>query len=137
MNGFVVDASVACAWLFDDETSVPTEALLTAVASGGIVAPDLLAFEIANVATLAAKRGRIDAMPLKVALERLLALPIELERSSMPRLFEVVRLLAQKHGLTVYDAAYLDLSMQRGLPLASLDRDLREAAAAEGITILP
>lgn len=44
--------------------------------------------------------------------------------------------LAVKHGLTTYDDAYLELTLRRDLPLATLDQDLRGAAAAEGVQLL-
>lgn len=46
-------------------------------------------------------------------------------------------LLARKHGITVYDAAYLELAIRRGLPLGSRDSELRKAAIAEGVKLLP
>lgn len=44
--------------------------------------------------------------------------------------------LAGRHGLSVYDAAYLELAKRRGLPLATLDEPLREAARGEGVALL-
>ncbi len=44
--------------------------------------------------------------------------------------------LAARYRLTAYDAAYLDLALRLGLPLATLDADLKKAAQAEGVTVV-
>ncbi|MBL8291700.1 MAG: type II toxin-antitoxin system VapC family toxin [Bryobacterales bacterium] len=44
--------------------------------------------------------------------------------------------LANRHGLTVYDAAYLDLALRAGLPLASLDNALCNAARRCGVGLI-
>ena len=39
----------------------------------------------------------------------------------------------ERTGLTAYDAAYLELAQRRRLPLATLDRALRDAATSAGV----
>lgn len=80
---------------------------------------------------MAMRRGRIGRPYRDRAVADLLALPIE----GVPTddLTAVLR-FADAHGLTIYDAAYLTLALERALPLATLDRALSEAAAATGVT---
>ena len=63
------------------------------------------------------------------------SLPIAIDDETAERAFPAIIGLAPGHGLTSYDAAYLDLAVRRGLPLASLDRDLRKAAQAVGVVL--
>jgi predicted nucleic acid-binding protein len=49
--------------------------------------------------------------------------------------FGEILALARQQGLSVYDAAYLDLAMRSGLPLATQDAVLREAAVRCGVKI--
>ena len=44
--------------------------------------------------------------------------------------------MADRFGLTIYDAAYLELANRRGLPLATLDGELRAAAAVIDVPLL-
>ena len=63
-------------------------------------------------------------------------LPITLDGDTAERAWDTTAGLAERFKLTVYDAAYLELARRRQLPLASLDRDLRDAAAAAGVEVL-
>jgi predicted nucleic acid-binding protein len=53
-----------------------------------------------------------------------------------PQAWNAALLLADRHGLTVYDASYLEIASRRKIPLAALDRDLRSAAKAESVPLL-
>lgn len=137
MTAFVVDASVVCAWLFEDEATPATDALLARLSDDDAIAPALLPFEVGNVAAMAQTRGRVSEIDLSVALTTLAGLAVTLAPENPAYIYEDVRLLARRRGLTVYGAAYLDLAMRRRLPLASLDKALRKAAEAEGVALLP
>jgi predicted nucleic acid-binding protein len=69
-------------------------------------------------------------------LARLSALPIEIDEQTQARAWEDTLHLADRFTLTFYDACYLELAQRTGLPLASLDRELRAAAAALGLELL-
>jgi predicted nucleic acid-binding protein len=129
----VLDTSVTAAFCFADEATEATDALLQAVAATGAVVPCLWPFEIANVLVHAERRHRISAADVSRVLEILAGLPIEIEApTALPR---GALDLARAHRLTVYDAAYLEVAMRRGLPLATLDEDLRKAARAAGVRL--
>ncbi len=130
----VVDVSVAVAWLFADEVTPATEALLEHVVAEGAVVPALFPAEIANVLVQAERRGRITRALADRLLDVLAGLPIEVEAPvrTPTRALD----LARAHGLTVYDALYLESAIRRGLPLATRDRELQRAAEATGVPLV-
>lgn len=130
----VIDASVVAPWFLPDEANAAADALATRTADEGAVAPDLLWHEVRNFLVRALRRGRLPEEELWVSLRRFATLPL---RSDGPGEAASVARLAIKHRLTAYDAAYLALAMSERLPLATFDKDLRTAAAAEGVPALP
>lgn len=127
---FVVDASIAAAWCFPDEDhSAANAALRRLVDEEGFV-PALWWFEIRNILVVGERRGRIDAAGTAQFLADLRGLPIRVDSAPDS---ETVLALARKHNLTAYDAAYLELARRIGGSLATLDRALLAAAAAEGV----
>ncbi len=91
---------------------------------------------MANVLAMSVRRGRIDESFLGATLADLELLPIQTDADTEKHAWRGTLRLAQKHRLTVYDAAYLELAQRRGLPLATLDRELRAAAEAEAVALL-
>ena len=137
MTAFVLDCSIACAWLFDDEASPETDNLLTYLKDGGALVPNLWHLEVGNVLLQAEKRGRISATQISGRLELLNKLPITTDTETAPRAFREVMTLARSQKLTTYDAAYLELAIRRGVPLATRDKALVRAADAVQIETLP
>lgn len=134
---FIVDASVALAWCFEDEASTFTDGLLERLRQGDrIVVPAHWPTEISNGLLIAERRKRIKAGQAALFWDELAQLPIEMEPALTALQAKAVLALAEKNGLTVYDAAYLDLAHRRQLPLGTLDTDLRRAAQAEGVILL-
>jgi predicted nucleic acid-binding protein len=131
----VLDASVAAAWWFADEATPATDALLDRVVASGAVVPALFFAEASNVLLRAERRKRIAPRLADRLLRILSGLPLEVDQG--PRLPERALDLARAHRLSVYDAIYLEVALRRGLALATLDADLRRAAAAAGVAILP
>lgn len=138
MSRFVLDASIALAWCFDDEATDQTDLLLARARDHGAHVPSLWHLELTNVLLQAERRGRITAADIAVRLQLLAVLPIETDSETHRRAArETLALaLARAERLTSYDAAYLELAMRRGLPLASRDADLLKAAKGQGVTIL-
>jgi predicted nucleic acid-binding protein len=128
---FVVDASVGAAWLFPDEATPETEAALHATASVDVWVPALWPLEIGNLVLTAQRRRRItgDKRRELVRAAASLRLRIDRERTDMVGLDE----LAAAHGLTTYDAVYLELAKRRGLALATRDEKLMAALASAGV----
>jgi predicted nucleic acid-binding protein len=136
MAVFVPDASATLAWLLEGETSDWTEALLERFRSGdSAVVPSHWAPEVANALLVAVRRGRIDKHKPAELFAALLALPIRVDTSGSEAIFHRVFAYAEKYGLTVYDAAYLELAVREGVALATLDTDLQNAALLAGIPL--
>lgn len=136
MSAFVLDASIALAWCFDDEASEETDRLAERLRDHGAFVPNLWHLELSNVLLQAERRGRITAADIAVRLRLLGQLPIETDTETHLRATRDTLALARPERLTAYDAAYLELAMRRGLPLASRDQDLRAAAKRLGVGVL-
>jgi predicted nucleic acid-binding protein len=134
MAAVVIDASIASAWCFPDEQTDYTKTVFQAVSSSAVdsVAPRLWAYEVRNSILMGLRRGRISKPDSEQFLVSLNDLKVRL---SEPASYDEVFSLAQEHGLTVYDAAYLDVAMQERLPLASLDGQLVRAAQRVGVPL--
>jgi predicted nucleic acid-binding protein len=133
----VVDASAALAWCFEDEANAWTDGLLERLRHGDrIVVPAHWPTEILNGLLVASRRKRIGSDQPTLFWEQLSRLPIEAEPALNANRAKTVLALSEKHNLTVYDAAYLELAYRRQIPLGSLDTDLRKAAQVEGVPLL-
>jgi predicted nucleic acid-binding protein len=128
----VVDVSIAAAWLLPEEDSEAAEAVIMAL-SGRPPVPSLFWHEARNILVTAQRRGRILAGEPAAAMGRLRRLPLEDAGGGSDG---AVLALAISHGLAAYDAAYLALAQERGLPLATLDQQLAQAARREGVRLL-
>jgi len=133
---FVVDSSIALTWCFEDEATQAADALLVRLTNEGAHAPSLWPLEVLNVLVMAQRRGRITSEARQDRLALLHALPITLDTETAEQAWTITNRLAERHGLTLYDAAYLELAQRFGLPLATLDTDLRAAANAVGVPLL-
>ena len=132
----VLDSSVALAWIYDDEGTPATEIVLDIVVQSGAWVPTVWHLEVANSLQQGVRRRRIDGTRRGVALQLLASLDIEVDSETSVHAWTATLALAEAHGLTVYDAAYLELARRRNLRLASLDRELRAAAEAVGVGLL-
>lgn len=133
----VLDASVALAWCFGDEEDPYSEAVLHFLEAHEAVVPALWCQEVSNVLLAAKRKKRLDSRQLESALAVLSELPIEVVTLPRQIVFERVLPLADRTGLTVYDATYLDVSLQKSLPLATMDEELRAAAKKAGVLFEP
>jgi predicted nucleic acid-binding protein len=131
----VIDASSVLAWCFEDEGGPQADAPIDKVAVEGAAVPDLWFLEIANGLVTAERRGRIKPAESATFVAMLEDLPIVADRAT-GRALHATMSLAREHRLTAYDAAYLDLAMRLGLPLATDDRSLGAAARRVGIVVL-
>lgn len=136
MTHCVLDCSAALAWVLPGEGNDVADALLDAVAAGGAAAPGLWPLEVANVLLQVEKARRITAEERRRALSTLAALPIRIDPDTAAEAWGRSLGLAEAQGLTLYDACYLELALRLALPLASLDRRLRQAAVASGVAVL-
>ena len=137
MSGFVLDCSVAAAWLFEDEATRETDALLDQLADGVAWVPLHWRLEVGNVLVQAERRGRITPAQVATGVDFVDNLPIEVDAETDSRSFREVLALARSASLTTYDAAYLELALRRGLALATKDRALVGAARRLKVKTLP
>lgn len=134
-DGFVLDCSVTMAWCFDDEATPYTDGVRDGLAALRAVVPSLWSLEVANATIVGERRKRLDAARSQRFIALLEALPIILDDETGNRAFGDVIHLARAHQLSAYDAAYLELAIRRGLPLACLDGKLKAAATAAGVLL--
>jgi predicted nucleic acid-binding protein len=132
----VIDASMAVAWLFDDERTAAAHQVMRRVVAEGAVVPSLWRLEIANVLRNAVRRGRCDEDYVDRSLDRLGRLTIVTDEETDSQAWGATRTLAREQGLTLYDAAYLELAIRKGRALASGDADLLAAAERRGVEVL-
>ena len=136
MTGFVIDASAVLAWCFEDEGGPEADALIEQVAAEGASVPGLWPLEIANGLVMGERRGRISQAESAAFVAMIEELPIVADQATGARALHATMSLAREHELTAYDAAYLELAMRLGLPLATGDRKLRTAARRVGVALL-
>lgn len=130
---FVLDASVAISWCLADEKGEATDAVMSRLGSGEARVPTLFWYEVQNVLLVAERRERLGPGEADAALAELRALPIQ---KASPSSDSTILDLARRHALTSYDAAYLALALDEGVPLATRDRLLAAAAAREAVVII-
>jgi predicted nucleic acid-binding protein len=135
MSLFVLDCSIALAWAFESEWTPTTQALLRRCAATGAVVPGHWPLEVANALAVGERRGRLSAHDALRYIELLESLPLEVDTDTANRALRETFALARTYGLSSYDAAYLELAARRGLPLATQDRLLLEAARKVGTPV--
>jgi predicted nucleic acid-binding protein len=135
VNRFVLDTSVAVSWFFEDEAGEYTAGVLESLTEWEAVVPSLWPLEVANVLLVAERRRRCSEAEAVRFIELLESLPIATDDDTARGALHGTYQFAREYALTAYDAAYLELAMRLGAPLATLDRHLAEAAAKAGVTI--
>jgi predicted nucleic acid-binding protein len=132
----VLDSSAALAWVYSEETTAAIREVLERVLAEGAWVPTLWRLEVANILEMGVRRGRTDEAFRDATLADLALLPIQTDGETDRQAWSATLQLAARHRLTLYDAAYLEAAIRRGLPLATLDAELRRAAKAEGLALL-
>ncbi len=135
-QAFVLDCSVAMAWCFADEASAETEALLDLTQTHAIWVPPLWRWEVASALITGEKKGRIKPAESTRFISILESLRIVLDSESAFMALHDTGALARAHNLSAYDAAYLELAMRTGAPLATRDADLIKAARKAGVRLI-
>jgi predicted nucleic acid-binding protein len=133
---FVLDSSVTLAWIYSDETTDAIHKVLSGLVASGAWVPGLWKLEVANILEMGVRRKRHDTGFRDAALADLALLPIRIDPETDQHAWGATLRIAERHGVTLYDGAYLELAKRRALPLATLDRELRQAADAEGVMLL-
>jgi predicted nucleic acid-binding protein len=136
VTDLVLDASVALSWCFKNEATEAADRVLERLANEAASVPAIWHLEVANVLALSERRRRITPAGSTEFIAMLETLTIAADDETPSRAFGRVLDLAREERLTAYDAAYLELAMRLGIPLASKDADLCDAAERLGVSVL-
>lgn len=132
----VLDSSATLAWLYSEEITPAIQEVLNAVVEGGAWVPSIWRLEIANILNVGIRRGRNDAAFRDASLRDLSLMSIRVDPETDSHAWGATLLLAERYGLTLYDASYLEVALRRSLPLATLDSELRTAALTQKVMLL-
>ena len=135
MSRIVVDASITLAWCFPDETSEYADNVLVGLGGHTVLVPAIWALEITNAILVGQRKKRLSQPEIKSFATLLENLSIVQDAQPVDDNIRAVLPLAQRHSLSAYDAAYLELSIRHSARLATLDRALRKAAGSSGIQL--
>ena len=132
-KNFVLDGSVTMVWGFEDEADEYAEAILERMPDLQAHVPSLWPLEVANALLVGERRRRITSAETARFIAILGAFPITVDDKTVAHAWADTMHLARAHNLSSYDAAYLELAIRLGLPLAALDGKLKTAAGAMGV----
>lgn len=133
---FVLDCSVAISWCLVDEDSDYANDILTIMPNCEAFVPGIWSLEIANVLLVAERRNRMTQEQSEEAIALLQSLLIQVDPATDVNALGTTLMLGRQEGLAAYDAAYLELALRLGLPLATIDTRLAEAASRCGVELL-
>jgi len=130
---FVLDGSIALAWYFKDEADPYADAVAASFATARATVPLIWRLEVANALLTGERRQRSTEAQACKWLAYLRSLPISVDDETHDRAWSELLGLARAHRLSAYDAAYLELALRRRIPIATLDNQLKAAAATAGV----
>jgi predicted nucleic acid-binding protein len=133
---FVVDNSIVMTWCFKDEANQYADAILNSLTEAVAIVPAIWPLEIVNVLLVAERRERLHESDSVRFISLLSQLPIVVDRTWPERTMKDLLAIGRANSLSSYDAAYLELAMRQGLPIATLDNKLLEAARRVDIPML-
>lgn len=135
---FILDNSVVMRWLLRDgsaENQRYAEAVLASMTQKVAGVPSLWWLELASVIAKSERKGLVQQAESEQFRSLLTRQPIRDCPMPGPQLLDRTLALARQHGMSSYDAAYLELAIQTRLPLATLDAQLRQVATRVGVAV--
>jgi predicted nucleic acid-binding protein len=137
VSRFVLDASVVLTWCFPDEKAALARHVANRFKKGDTaLASSFWPHEVLNALLAGERRKRISGAMIRSFLDDLTLLPVALEACAAGVVFDRIQSLSRRHGLTPYDAAYLDLALENGLAVATLDEALVRACQSTGVGLV-
>lgn len=133
---FVIDCSVVMTWCFEDEYNPYSFNVLEMLEVSEGLVPHIWQLEVANVLLVAERRSRLTAADSSRFIRLLRTLSIQVDDIPMNNVLDDILSIGRQQGLSSYDAAYLELALRKGLPIATLDERLRQAASALGAELV-
>ena len=134
-ESFVLDNSVVMSWCFEDEENQYADAVLDRLSEATAFVPSIWPLEVVNVLLAAERKKRLNEADSVRFITLLSQLPIMVEHERPERIMKDLLALARANNLSSYDASYLNLSMRKGFPIATLDSRLIEAAKKADVPI--
>jgi predicted nucleic acid-binding protein len=135
-SAIVMDASVAVRMIGNEEVPATLTELVKTIGRYDIVVPALWRWEVANGIQVMLRVRPDRHTDIRDNLLDFSRFALEIDEPATQYAWTSTLAIASRTGLTVYDAAYLELALRRGLPLATLDDPLAEAARAEGVEVI-
>jgi len=135
MQTFILDASLTMSWCFQDEANSYADRVLNSLAQNRAIVPEIWPMEVGNVLLVAERNKRLKQPDSLHFLKLLIQLPIQVDYSTKQRMFSAVLDLARDQNLSSYIASYLDLALQAGFPLATLDNHLQNVSTRCGVEL--
>ncbi len=128
MNRFVLDASTVLTWCFPDEEAQKAEEISERIAAGEtVIVPAFWRHEVLNALLVGERRKRLTSELIGMFIVDLSRLPVNVDNEATREIvFDTTLRLCRKHGLTAYDAAYLEIAIRGGFPLATADEELKK-----------
>lgn len=136
MNELVLDASAALNWCYEDRATPTSNAAMELLDTGAAVVPAIFNFEVANALVVAGRRKAITPERAAKFLALISRLRISIDGRGTHRACYELKALAETEQLSVYDAAYLEIAIRTGAPLATLDGALRAACRRRGVALV-
>jgi predicted nucleic acid-binding protein len=138
VSRFVLDASTVLTWCFPDEEAQKAQEISELIAGGErVIVPAFWRHEILNALLVGERRKRLTPELIRAFTTDLNHLPVDVDDvATHDIVFTTTQALCRKHGLTAYDAAYLEIAIRGGYALATVDAELRQAAVVEGVLVL-
>jgi predicted nucleic acid-binding protein len=136
LSSFVLDASTAISWCFEEVQTQYAIAVLEQVSDGAeVYVPQIWPLEVTNALVKAYRRRHITRDELFEYAQQLSALSIRVDQETPGRAFGHILALAERYQMTTYDASYLELAQRRGISIATTDGNLIQAASAVRVPI--
>ena len=138
MTAFVLDTSVTMRWLLESEKAADqkyAENVLKSLVESAVLVPSLWHLEVTNVLLVAEKKKTIEQGDVERFISQLERLPIDTDSMTSHQAFNRIMALSRAYKLSSYDGAYLELAIREGLPLATLDKDLKKAAEKASVEL--
>ncbi|HEY3417045.1 MAG TPA: type II toxin-antitoxin system VapC family toxin [Armatimonadota bacterium] len=135
MAAFVLDTSVTMAWCFTDEHDTYALGVLKKLEDDEAIVPFMWTLEVGNVVLVAERRNRLTTAESEQFLALLRLLPITVDIANTEEIPAKIIDLGRQYHLSTYDASFLDLALNTGLPLATTDSPLRRAMVETGVPL--
>lgn len=135
-ESFVLDNSIVMSWCFKDEANQYADAVLDRLSEATAFVPSIWPLEVVNVLLVAERKKRLSEADNVRFITLLSQLPIIVEHARPERIMMDLLALARSNNLSSYDASYLDLSVRKSLPIATLDTRLIKAAKMANVPVV-